>query len=165
MPTCVTDVDAFMDLNHSIGNLSAILILWSCHSLIVWRKVILFGPMNLRASNLIRKMMNALIPILPNFDKIFEVDCDASYEGIGAILNQEGCPIVFFNKQLNASRLNYSIVLCGRSSPQMLETLFHSKGVRVKFWLWGFALSQVSTQLEPVPCQVVQFPTTIYIQT
>ena len=46
---------------------------------------------------------------LPNFDALFVVESDASHNGIGAILSQNGKPLAYFSKALGPKHMVLSV--------------------------------------------------------
>lgn len=56
------------------------------------------------------KIMLTYTPVitLSNFSKAFELQCDASGVGIGAVLMQEMKPNAYFSEKLNGATLNFS---------------------------------------------------------
>ena len=56
-----------------------------------------------------QKVVESPILVLPDFNKVFQVECDASGNAIGFLLSQEGKLVAFFSEKLNDAKRKYSM--------------------------------------------------------
>lgn len=65
-------------------------------------------PMQAKFQQLIQALAHSIVLQLPNFSSEFVVDYNASGGGIGAVLQQHGHPISFFNKKLAVRHFKFT---------------------------------------------------------
>ena len=66
------------------------------------------APQDDAFNTLKERLTHAPLLQLPNFDKVFELECDASGIGLGAVLLQDHKPIAYFSEKLSGAALKYS---------------------------------------------------------
>jgi hypothetical protein len=55
-----------------------------------------------------KKITERPILVLPNFEKTFQIRCDASGVAIGAVMSQDNRPVPYFSEKLNETKRKYS---------------------------------------------------------
>lgn len=109
-PTLINDIRKFHGLasfyRHFINNFSSIIVLMTeCMKAGVfkWSKAAddVFVALKHRVTQ-------APCLVFPNFNDVFQVECDASGLGIGGILSQNKRPIAFFSEKFNDVLRKYS---------------------------------------------------------
>jgi transposase InsO family protein len=67
-----------------------------------------WGPEQYKCFEEVKKILaSPMVLAMPDYDKPFDIWCDASKTGMGGILSQEGRPIAFFSRLFNKAQSQY----------------------------------------------------------
>lgn len=110
IPTSITQVRSFHGLASFyrifVANFSTIM---APFTELTKQKTFQWNEKALKAFETIKqKLTNPPYLARPNFQETFEVECDASGVGIGAVLSQNRKPIAYFSEKFNEAKRNYS---------------------------------------------------------
>ncbi|GJW21816.1 RNA-directed DNA polymerase [Tanacetum coccineum] len=109
------------------------------------------------------KLTTAPVLSLPNFDKVFELECGACGIMIGAVLSQEERPVAFHSEKLNEARQKWStyeqelyavVQAMKKWEHYLIQQEFHKSGASNKV---ADALSRKTTLLVTISNEVVGF--------
>ena len=109
-PTTITEVRSFHGLasfyRRFVHNFSAIMApITNC----LKGTTFLWPPETTQAFELIQhKLTSSPLLVLPDFDLPFELHCDASKLGVGAVLSQKGRPVAYYSEKMAGARTRYS---------------------------------------------------------
>ena len=111
MPTTVTQIRSFLGLagfyRRFVRDFSSIAA--PLHELTKKGVPFSWGAAQDEAFTILKdKLTHAPLLQLPDFNKMFELECDASGIGLGGVLLQEGKPVAYFSEKLSGASLNYS---------------------------------------------------------
>jgi hypothetical protein len=54
-----------------------------------------------------KRLMTAPILVMPDMEKLFSIYCDASGQGLGSVLMQDGCVVAYASRQIRKHEVNY----------------------------------------------------------
>ena len=110
LPTTIHDVTSFLGLAsfylrfiHNFSTITTPITECLKGKLFYWTPAVMVAFHELK-----RCITSAPVLALPNFQKTFQIEFDASDFGIGGVLSQEGRPIAFFSENLSDAKQKYS---------------------------------------------------------
>src|SRR6266540_4274412 len=111
VPTTVTQVRSFLGLAGSYRRFVKAFstVAAPLHELTKKGVPFVWGKAQENAFNILKdKLTHAPLLQLPDFNKTFEREYDASGIGLGGVLLQDGKPVAYFSEKLSGSSMNYS---------------------------------------------------------